>query len=111
MYQLVKGRETVRERPLVARKPQTPEPLTRPIQPWVDPDPIRRSWIERFGMAAAGLGLIALSIITASWSVRVPTAEPIIPPVGNQEAAPAEVTVAAPAKEELHPPMPAAHED
>jgi hypothetical protein len=111
MYQLVKGRETVRERPPVARKPQTPEPLTRPIQPWVDPDPIRRSWIERFGMAAAGLGLIALSIITASWSVRVPSAEPIILPVGNQQAAPAEDIVAAPAKEELHPRMPAAHED
>ena len=60
MYQLVKGRETVRERSPAARKPQSPEPVTRPIQPWVDPDPIRRSWIERFGLVAAGLALIVL---------------------------------------------------
>ena len=111
MYQLVKGRETVRERAPAARRPQSPEPLTRPIQPWVDPDPIRRSWIERFGLVAAGLGLIMLSIFTASWSVRVPPPEPIILPVGNQQAAPAGDTVAAPAKEELHASVPADPED
>ena len=99
MYQLVKGRETVRERSPAVRRPQSPEPVTRPIQPWVDPDPIRRSWIERFGMVAAGLGLIALSIFTASWSVNVPPSEPIIPPVADQQAAPAEVIVAAPTDE------------
>jgi hypothetical protein len=111
MYQLVKGRETVRERSPGSRRPQSPEPLTRPIQPWVDPDPIRRSWIERFGLVAAGLGLIMLAIFTASWSVRVPPQEPIILPIGNQETAPNAVVVAAPAKDDSHAAAPAAPED
>ena len=103
MYQLVKGRETVRERLSPARKPQSPEPVTRPIQPWVDPDPIRHSWIERFGMFAAGLALIGLAIVTASWSVRVPQAIEL--------AAPADVIAAAPSKDELRGAMPAAPEE
>ncbi len=111
MYQLVKGRETVRERSPAARRPQSPEPVTRPIQAWVDPDPIRRSWVERFGLVAAGLGLIMLSIFTASWSVRVPPSEPIIIPAGNNEAAPAELVVSAPADDGLHASVPAAPQD
>jgi hypothetical protein len=111
MYQLVKGRETVRERAPAVRRPQSPEPVTRPIQPWVDPDPIRRSWIERFGLVAAGLGLIVLSIFTASWSIRVPPSEPIVLPLGNEATAPAEVVGAVPAKEESPASVPAAPED
>jgi hypothetical protein len=111
MYQLVKGRETVRERSPSNRKPQSPEPVTRPIQPWVDPDPIRRSWIERFGLVAAGLGLIMLSIFTASWSLRVPPSEPLIITPGSKGEAVAEVVVSATGKDELHASMPAAPEE
>ena len=111
MYQLVKGRETVRERSPGVRRAESPEPVTRPIQPWVDPDPIKRSWIERFGLVAAGLGLIMLSIFTASWSLRVPPSEPISIPLEKKDAAQAEAVVPAPAKEELHASTPTGGED
>jgi hypothetical protein len=78
MYQLVKGRETVHSRSLKDKRSHSPEPVTRPIQPWVVPDPPRRTWIERFGLLTAGFGLIVLSILTASWSLRVPTSETIL---------------------------------
>ena len=88
MYQLVKGRETVQPRPKSAPRRQASEPLTKPIQPWLDPDPIKRSWIERFGLVAGGLALIALTVLTASWSLRVPPAEPIVLPVATGKTVP-----------------------
>lgn len=79
MYQLVKGRETVRGRSTKDKRTHSPEPVTRPIQPWVVPDPPRRSWLERFGLVAASLALIVLSILTASWSLSVPPAQTSLP--------------------------------
>jgi hypothetical protein len=64
MYQLVKGRETRPPKPRRAKGPEAPEPVTKPIPPWVVPDEPKRHWIERFGPVVACLLLIALS----SWS-------------------------------------------
>jgi hypothetical protein len=64
MYQLVKGRETVSPHRIDGAKPRPPEPVTRPIQPWVAPEPPRRHWLERIAPVALCLGLIAL----LSWS-------------------------------------------
>lgn len=49
MYQLVKGRETVAPIAPAQRRPPAPEPVTKPIQPWIAPEPPKRPWIERFG--------------------------------------------------------------
>ena len=103
MYQLVKGRETVRPRSKGPRRPQSPEPVTSPIKPWVDPDPVKRSWLERFGLAAAGLVLIGLAVLTASWSLRVSPSEPIVLPVTNEELIPDQTVASAPVHEEMHP--------
>ncbi|WP_165227418.1 HEAT repeat domain-containing protein [Aquisphaera insulae] len=64
MYFLVKGRESIVPPRAngVAERPS--EPVTRPIQPWVAPEPPKRHWVERFGPAAACVGLIGL----LSWS-------------------------------------------
>ena len=67
---------------------QAPEPLTKPIQPWVVPETPRRSWIERFGPLAACLALIGLSILTASWSLRAPQPEIVYPAIGAREPVP-----------------------
>jgi hypothetical protein len=103
MYQLVKGRETVRPRAKSARRPQVPEPVTRPIQPWVDPNPVKHTWIERFGLAAAGIALIGLAVLTASWSLRVSPTESIVAAPTTGELAPDETVASAPSREETHP--------
>jgi len=64
MYQLVKGRETIHTKREESKQPAAPEPVTKPIQPWVLPESTPRPWIERFGPVAACLVLITL----ASWS-------------------------------------------
>ena len=74
MYQLVKGREAITTRPAAATRPVVKEPVTKPIQPWVVPEPPKRPWIERFGPAAACLLLIALSSWAAWRSLSVPPA-------------------------------------
>jgi hypothetical protein len=82
MYQLVKGRETVASKKPASRRPPVPEPVTKPIQPWVAPEPAKRPWIERFGPALACLVLIAVCILTAWRSLAVPPAgQPLNPPV------------------------------
>ena len=88
MYQLVKGREALRPRAQEAKRAQAPEPLTKPIQPWVVPETPRRSWIERFGPLAACIALIGLSILTASWSLRAPQPEIVYPAFGAREPVP-----------------------
>jgi hypothetical protein len=60
MGQLVKGREGIPKPQTDGAKPRTPEPVTKPIQAWVAPEPPPRHWLERFGPALACLGLIAL---------------------------------------------------
>jgi hypothetical protein len=64
MYQLVKGRETLPTKRQESKEPPEPEPVTKPIQPWVLPETSPRPWFERFGPVAACLILIVL----ASWS-------------------------------------------
>src|SRR5262245_11731695 len=72
MYQLVKGRETIPSRGAVSRGPSVPEPLTTPIQPWVVPEPPARPWLQRYGPAAACIGLILLMGWSAWMSVMAP---------------------------------------
>jgi hypothetical protein len=73
MYQLVKGREAIREVTPSRPRADLPEPLTRPINPWVVPEAPRRPRLERFGPGVACLLLIALS----SWAAwKSLTAEP-----------------------------------
>jgi len=64
MYQLVKGRETIPTKREESKEPPEPEPVTKPIQPWVLPEPSPRPWFERFGPVAACVVLIML----VSWS-------------------------------------------
>ena len=66
MYQLVKGRETVAPpKGSPKRLPPAPEPVTKPIQPWIAPEPPKRPWLERFGPAAACILLIVLASFSA----------------------------------------------
>ena len=64
MYQLVRGRESIPPPRSDGVKPRPKEPVTRPIQPWVAPEPPPRHWLERFGPVAGCLALIGI----LSWS-------------------------------------------
>jgi hypothetical protein len=66
MYQLVKGREATRTTRASKSRADQPEPVTKPINPWVVPEAPRRSALERFGPAVACLLLIGLCG-TAAW--------------------------------------------
>jgi hypothetical protein len=96
MYNLVRGRETVARRRRPAVRPAVKEPLTKPIQPWVVPEPPKRPWVERFGPAAACLLLIGLSSWAAWWSLTQPTAQPAIPMAGGGAAGAADQGAAPP---------------
>ena len=77
MYQLVKGRDSTRgAEPAKARADQ-PEPLTKPINPWVVPEAPERSALERFGPAVACLFLIGLCGTLAWLSLMAPPPEGI----------------------------------
>ncbi len=80
MYRLVKGREAVR--PLatatVAQKSKIAlEPLTEPLSPWSPGDLPRRGFVERFGPAAAVIGLIGLLSWLALYNLKPTTPVPI----------------------------------
>jgi hypothetical protein len=79
MYQLVKGREALRARAADAKKANALEPVTKPIQPWDVADEPRRRWFERVSPIVAGIALIALALLTASWSLSLPQGENIPP--------------------------------
>jgi hypothetical protein len=111
MYQLVKGRETVRGRLPKEKRSQSPEPVTRPIQPWVVPDPPRRTWVERFGLVTASVALILLSILTASWSLRVSPTETSLPSIDMANAAPVAPVAPNPAQELVRSSSPAEPEE
>ena len=82
MYQLVKGREATGNTRPAGPRADLPEPLTRPINPWVVPEAPRRPRFERFGPGVACLLLIGLS----SWAAwKSLTAEP---PQGFRRASP-----------------------
>ncbi len=64
MYNLVRGRETVRPRRTARTNAQQREPVTKPIAAWVVPELTRRSWIERNWQVVACLLLLGV----VSWS-------------------------------------------
>jgi hypothetical protein len=74
MYRLVRGRETVKpptppktpKKPVAATKP----PVSEPIAAWSSNVPTHRSFLERFGPAAAVLALIVVLALTAINSLR-----------------------------------------
>ncbi len=76
MYRLVRGRETTKVEPAVeVKKPKpTPRPakspVSEPIAAWSSNVPTKRSALERFGPAAAVLGLILILSWTAFKSLR-----------------------------------------
>jgi hypothetical protein len=109
MYQLVRGRESVRPRRVRPSRDTQPEPVSTPIQPWVAPLPPPRPWAERFGPAVLVLSLIAL-LCWSAWMSLVPrassprhanllTASPALPPAvpPHEEPDEAEAALAAPA--------------
>jgi hypothetical protein len=90
MYQLVKGRESIRSKKPPGKRSEAIEPLTKPIQPWVLPETPRRSWIQRFGPGIVCLLLIGLSSASAWWSLTAPPpvafwALPIPPVLVNEK--------------------------
>jgi hypothetical protein len=117
MYQLVRGREALRPKRSEVRPPQVIEPVTKPIAPWVVPEPPKNVWLERFGPIGACLILIALALWSATRSLtRQPAvtlppssgglgtaAEGVIAPTENLEPAPEgpQQLDAAPASEAL----------
>ncbi|QEH37892.1 hypothetical protein OJF2_64840 [Aquisphaera giovannonii] len=105
MYLLVKGRESIPP-PLANGTAERPrEPVTRPIQPWVAPEPPRRHWAERFGPIAACLGLIALLSWSAYQSLG-PAQEP-----SGDVGSPAVATRSAPVAKKAETSPPPAPED
>ena len=70
MYQLVKGREATRTPRAAKARADLPEPVSKPINPWVVPEAPRRSALERFGPAVACLFLIGLCSTAAWMSLR-----------------------------------------
>ena len=75
MYQLVRGRESIPPPRPDGFKPPAPEPVTKPIQSWVAPEPAQRHWIERFGPLAGCLALIAILCWSAYESLSPPPPE------------------------------------
>jgi hypothetical protein len=95
MYQLVKGRDSTRTTRASNARADLPEPVTKPINPWVVPEAPRQSTLERFGPAVACLLLIGLCGAAAWLSLTTPPPEGYralpagealatgLPPVGN----------------------------
>jgi hypothetical protein len=87
MYQLVKGREATRTTRAAKARADLPEPLTKPINPWVVPEAPRQSTLERFGPAVACLLLIGLCGTAAWLSLTAPPPEGFRPlPAGETVA-------------------------
>lgn len=102
MYQMVKGREAILPPQPNGIQPVTPEPVTKPIHPWVVPEPPQRPLVQRFGPVAACLLLIAL-LSWSAWKSLTPVsrdtqAQPTTP------AASAEAGLAAGTETEAVPP-------
>ncbi len=66
MYQLVKGRDSTHSVKPTNSRADLPEPLTKPINPWIVPEAPQRPAYARFGPAVACLVLIA-SCSWAAW--------------------------------------------
>ncbi|MDG3005743.1 hypothetical protein [Paludisphaera mucosa] len=69
MYLLVKGREA-HAGPAAEGEAAAADPRTQPIVPWVVQGPAARNWLERFGPAAACLGVFALFAWSAYESLK-----------------------------------------
>ena len=116
MYQLVRGRESTAPARSDRAIPVPKEPVTRPIQPWVAPEPPKRHWLERFGPVAGCLALIGILSWSAYQSLTPVVSEYTIataPPQAIAKPAPAapvpEIAAETPiasAKEEPIPPAP-----
>lgn len=76
MYGLVRGREAVPAAAPRASLQTEPEPVSEPVQPWVTPPPPARPWFERYGPAAAVVGLIGL-LCWSAWKTLAPQPEPV----------------------------------
>ena len=88
MYQLIKGRESIPPPRRDGVRPAAAEPVTKPIQPWVAPEPPpRRSWLERYGPVAACLALIAVLSWSAYRSLTPPTSDTrtLVAPAPNED--------------------------
>ena len=86
MYQLVKGREATRTPRSAKARADLPEPVTKPINPWVVPEAPRRSSLERFGPAVACLLLIGLCSAAAWMSLTAPSPEGFRAAGGRRDA-------------------------
>ncbi len=75
MYQLVKGREATRTPRAAKARADLPEPVSKPINPWVVPEAPRRSTLERFGPGVACLFLVGLCSAAAWMSLTAPAPE------------------------------------
>ncbi|WP_337174203.1 hypothetical protein [Paludisphaera sp.] len=69
MYGLVKGREAQRPADAEAAAPP-PQPASQPVAPWTAQTPRRRDWVERYGPAAACLGVLGLLTWSAYESLK-----------------------------------------
>ena len=72
MYQLFKGREAVKPEASRASRQTEPTPRSEPIQPWISTPMPRRPWWERFGPAAAVIGLMTVLGLTAWKTLSTP---------------------------------------
>ncbi len=72
MYGLIRGREAVGTRVHRETHPEEAVPVSEPVQPWVMPLPPRRPWYERYGPAAAVVGLILILCWSAYRSLETP---------------------------------------
>jgi hypothetical protein len=87
MYQLVKGRESTPAPRADGVKPAVHEPVTKPIQPWVAPEPPPPHWLERFGPVAGCLALIAILCWSAYQSLTPAPPETTAGAVSQRSAA------------------------
>ncbi|GAC1465751.1 MAG: hypothetical protein NVSMB9_05660 [Isosphaeraceae bacterium] len=107
MYQLIKGRESVRPRALRASRQTEPPPVSEPVQPWVTPAPPPRPLAERFGPAAAVLILMLLACWSAKQTLTPVKVSPVVSlPLGAIAPSGFEKKTRAPAPDAVHPPAP-----
>jgi hypothetical protein len=95
MYHLVRGREATAAPRRDGVKPPPHTPVTRPIQPWVAPEPPRRNLLERFGPAAACIALIGVLCWSAYESLSPSSPQPV--PAVAEPSGPAPQPEASPA--------------
>jgi hypothetical protein len=76
MYQMIKGRESVKPQAPRASKQTEPKPVSEPVQPWVTPTPPLRPWYERYLPPTAVVALILILCWSAWRSLEPPESSP-----------------------------------